>query len=414
MFRALRLRPSPERRRQSSFFNVCNGWAAERGQTGMMNAGAPGTAPRRRAIAVGRTVSGVALLLALGQSARAASPAEPASANDPVSDATARMQVSDRPWAVGVTPERQEAALKHLQEGNSLLKESLFVEAAKAYRQALAEWDHPGIHYNLALALLNMDQPVEVYQNLESAIKYGADPLDPEKLEHAKSYLRLIEKQVATVDIRCDVDGAQVTFDGAALFRAPGRYQGLVRAGTHTVTASKPGFTTTSLTEDLTSDKRTALQLKLYTSGELIGYRRRYPLWRPVAVAGFGGALLLAGVAMSLQAQKYFNAYDDSVGARCLNPPTDPGRPGCGTSNPDYPALSDLKRRGNLYRTLATTSLVAGGSIAAAGLVLLLLDRPTPYRVDPEGEPRDLASARSYLVPVLGAGMAGLAGGGSF
>ncbi len=237
-----------------------------------------------------------------------------------MSDATARMQVSDRPWAVGVTPERQEAALKHLQEGNSLLKESLFVEAAKAYREALTAWDHPGIHYNLALALLNMDQPVEVYQNLQSAIKYGAEPLDPEKLEHAKSYLRLIEKQVATVEIRCDIAGAQVTFDGAPLFRAPGRYQGLVRAGVHTVTASKPGFTTTSLTEDLTSDKPTTLQLKLYTSGELIGYRRRYPIWRPLAVAGFGGALLVTGVVMSLQAQKYYNAFDDSARARCVNP----------------------------------------------------------------------------------------------
>jgi tetratricopeptide (TPR) repeat protein len=389
---------------------------------------APGTAPRRGAIAIGRIVSGVAFLLALGANARAAKTAPPpaaapsaasassdsTNANEPMSDATARMQVSDRPWAIGVTPERQEAALKHLQEGNSLLKESLFVEAAKAYREALAAWDHPGIHYNLALALLNMDQPVEVYQNLQSAIKYGAEPLDPEKLEHAKSYLRLIEKQVATVEIRCDIAGAQVTFDGALLFRAPGRYQGLVRAGVHTVTASKPGFTTTSLTEDLTSDKSTTLQLKLYTSGELIGYRRRYPIWRPLAVAGFGGALLVTGVVMSLQAQKYYNAFDDSAGARCVNPLSDPGKPGCGTSNPDYPALSDLKRRGNIYQTLATTSFVAGGSIAAAGVVLLLLDRSTPYRVDPEGEHRDLASARSYLVPVVGAGMAGLAGGGSF
>jgi len=76
-------------------------------------------------------------------------------------------------WAVGVSTERQEAALAHLQEGNSLLKESLFLEAAKVYRKALSEWDHPGIHYNLALALLNLDQPVEVYQNLVAAVKFA-------------------------------------------------------------------------------------------------------------------------------------------------------------------------------------------------------------------------------------------------
>ena len=317
------------------------------------------------------------------------------------------MKVSDRPWAAGVSPERQEAALQYLQEGNSLLKESLFVEAAKVYRKALAEWDHPGIHYNLALALLNMDQPVEVFQNLEAAIKFGADPLDPEKLEHAKSYLRLIEKQVASVDIRCDAEGAMVTFDGAPLFRAPGRYQALVRAGTHTVTASKQGFTTTSVTEDLSYDKRTAMNLKLYTSGDLIGYRRRYPIWRPLAVAGFGGVLLVTGAIMTLQAQKNFNAFDTSATQVCP-------APGCGPSDPNFGALSDLHKRGNTYETLATISYIAGGSIAAAGVLLLIMDRSIPYRVDPESERRDVASVSPSLAPLLAPGLAGLAAAGRF
>jgi hypothetical protein len=335
------------------------------------------------------------------------------SADEPVSDATARMQVSERPWAAGVPPDRQEAALKHLQEGNGLLKESLFVAAAKVYRQALSEWDHPGIHYNLALALLNMDQPVEVYQHLEAAIKYGADPLDPEKLEHAKSYLRLIEKQVASLEVRCDIDGAQVTFDGAPLFRAPGRYQGLVRAGTHTITASKPGFTTTSRTENLAYDQRTSLNLKLYTSGELIEYRRHYPIWRPAAVAALGGALIATGVILTVQARNNFNAYDNSVGNLCAAGSV-PGVPGCSPSDPNYTALEDLNNKGKSYQRLATISFVAGGVIAGAGVLLLVLDRSTPYRVDPESERRDFARSGPVVTPVLGPGMAGLVGTGRF
>ena len=339
--------------------------------------------------------------------------ASTAPASDPVSDATAGMQVSDRPWAIGVSAERQSAAMQHLQEGNGLLKESLFVEAAKVYRQALSEWDHPGIHYNLALALLNMDQPVEVYQNLASAIKFGADPLDPEKLEHAKSYLRLIERQVASLDVRCDAEGAQVTLDGAPLFRAPGRYQGLVRAGTHTITASKPGFTTTSRTEALTYDRRTALHLKLYTSGELIDYRRRYPVWRPIAVTIFGAALLATGVVMSLEASSHYSAYDTSVGRVCVSGTMD-GLPGCPTGDSKYPALDSMRKTANTFQNLATISYVAGGTIAAAGVLLLLLDRSTPYRVDPEGDRRDFALSAPLLSPLVGAGIAGLAGSGRF
>jgi tetratricopeptide (TPR) repeat protein len=322
-----------------------------------------------------------------------------------MSDATARMQVSDRPWAAGVSAERQEAALKYLQEGNSLLKESLFVEAAKVYRKALAEWDHPGIHYNLALALLNMDQPVEVFQHLQAAVKFGADPLDPEKLDHAKSYLRLVEKQVASVDIRCEVDGAQVTLDGATLFRAPGHYQGLVRAGTHTVTASKQGFTTTSVTEDLAFDKPTVMNLRLYTSADLIGYRRRYPIWRPIAVAGFGGVLLATGAIFTLQAQKNINAFDNSATMVCP-------ASGCSTTDPNYAGLNDLRNRASTYKTLAAISYIAGGTIAAAGVMLLIMDRSIPYRVDPEAEHRDVASAS--LAPFVAPGMAGLAAAGRF
>ena len=377
------------------------------------------TASPRVPRALGCLVGGVTIACALAGPARAQPTSPPAasssagsSSNEPVSDATARLQVSERPWASGVSPERQEAALKHLQEGNGLLKESLFMAAAKVYRQALSEWDHPGIHYNLALALLNLDQPVEVYRHLESAIRFGADPLDPEKLEHAKSYLRLIEKQVAAVDIRCDVDMAEVSLDGQPLFRAPGRYQNLVRAGIHTITASKPGFTTTSRTENLTYDKRTTMTLKLYTAGELIEYHRRYPIWRPVAVTILGGALLATGVIMTLEARHSFDTFDASVSNVCRG--NGAGQIGCSPSDPSFAALQDMKQQGETFRRLATISYVAGGAVVGAGILLLVLDRSTPYRVDPEGERREMVSVAPALSPLIGPGLAGLVGAGRF
>src|ERR1700733_7519084 len=56
-----------------------------------------------------------------------------------------------RPWASGVSPSEQRDALKH--------------------------WDHPAIHYNLALAQMELAQPIEAYDNLTTAIKYGDAPL---------------------------------------------------------------------------------------------------------------------------------------------------------------------------------------------------------------------------------------------
>jgi tetratricopeptide (TPR) repeat protein len=329
--------------------------------------------------------------------ARAADPAStPAPPPTPVQVKPG--QGPDRPWAAGVSAEKQKAALERLQEGNVLLKESLFVEAAKKYREALEAWDHPGIHYNLALALLNLDQPLEVHQQLESAIKYGAAPLDADKYEHARSYLKLIEKQLASLEIHCELDGATVTLDGKAVFVAPGDYKGLVRPGPHTVTAEKAGYPTTERTKILLPGEPTTINLRLYTAGELIEYRRRWPLWRPVTVTALGGALIAAGVVLTIEARNKFNSYDNAVTANCPSG-------GCLPNT-----FIDTKNKGDTLQNLATVAYVAGGVALAAGISLLVVDRAVPYRLDPEGQRRDVASREPAWTPFLAPGMAGFVG----
>src|SRR5262245_13867097 len=86
-----------------------------------------------------------------------------------------------RPWAVGVPVDRQNGALKAFQDGNVALNDGLFPNAVERYREALKSWDHPAIHYNMALALMNLDQPIEVEDSLKKAIKYDAAPLEKDK-----------------------------------------------------------------------------------------------------------------------------------------------------------------------------------------------------------------------------------------
>jgi len=87
---------------------------------------------------------------------------------------------------------------------------------------------------------------------------------------------------------------------------------------------------------------------------------------------------------------------------------------GCVPGSSDYAALDQMRKRANTYETLATISYVAGGTIAAAGLVLLILDRSVPYRVDPESEHRDVARLSPSISPLLAPGLAGFAATGRF
>jgi hypothetical protein len=311
---------------------------------------------------------------------------------------------AERPWALGVSPDKQKLALERLQEGNMLVKESLFAQAVDKYREALAAWDHPGIHYNLALALLNLDRPFEVHEHLESALKFGAAPLDKDKFDHARSYLALIEKQLAVIDIQCEFAGATVSLDGRVVFQAPGRYKSLIRPGPHTVTAAKVGFSTTERTKVLLPGEPTVFHLNVYSPGELIGYRRRWPVAEPVLVTAAGGAFLIAGAILSIEARDRFKAFDDQV----RNDPT--CTMGCLPSSD----LTSIRDRGHLYQNLAAVSYAVGGVALAGGALLLYMNRSIPYRIDPSERGAPAGGGGIDVAPMVGMHEAGLVGTARF
>ena len=315
----------------------------------------------------------------------------PPGAADAAPEATKDAE-DDRPWAKGVAPVEREAARSLVKEGNRLVEDALFVKAAEKYRAALMHWDNPAIHFNLALALINLDQPVEVYKHLEKALQYGAAPLGPEKAEHARSYRALIEKQLARVVIVCQVSGAAVTLDGNPLFTGPGRYEDVVRAGPHTVVARRADSFPTEQTATLPPGETSTIDLKLYRAEDLTRFRRKWPAWKPwmavasgIVVAGVGGIL-------HWQGRESIRAFDAGVANDC---PT-----GC---NSIPPALAALRSRGRAEQALAIVAYSLGGAGIVTGGVLIHINRPQAFRIKPTEQAPVLS-----LAPLLGPGQAGL------
>src|SRR5215831_6482638 len=120
----------------------------------------------------------VGLVIAAGLHVARAQPKPPDKPGTGEKNETLNQGGNERPWASGVSDANQQAATKAFQDGNQQLNDGIFTKAAERYREALKSWDHPAIHYNLALALMNLDQPVEVYGELEQSIKYGPTPLE--------------------------------------------------------------------------------------------------------------------------------------------------------------------------------------------------------------------------------------------
>jgi hypothetical protein len=317
----------------------------------------------------------------------------------------------ERPWARGVSPQDQKIALQMFHDGNVQLNDGVFVKAAEKYREALKHWQHPAIHYNLALALLNLDQPIEVYNSLNKAIAFGAAPLEKEKYEHAKEYLLLIQQQLADIEVSCDKKGAKVSVDGKEAFTVGKpdpvtgqlltKFAEKVKIGKHQFVAEKEGYQARIKAPYIGPGEHFRIELKLYTAEDLTRYHRKFEkTWIPYAVAG--GGLVVAGVGALLQlsAKSSYNDFDKRIEA-------------CSMNNSGCTASSDLTNIKNSGDTKKTASYVAYGVAAGAvltGIALAVINRRRPYQIKPE----EISGEQLSIAPIVAPGMSGVAAMGHF
>jgi hypothetical protein len=299
----------------------------------------------------------------------------------------------------------EDCALRAFHQGNDLLNNGLFPQAVARYREALRCWDHPGIHYNLALALINLDQPIEVYEQLNEAIKYGADPLDEGKFEHAKEYLKLVSGLLADIEVSCDKPGAKIAVDGKEVFVAPGSFKAKVRVGKHTFYGEKEGYNARVNAPFIGPGETFRIELKLYTAEELTRFRRRWDkTWMPYTVIGTGALVGLIGGVLELSASSNYNDFNTAV-AKCNT-----AQMGCSATTP---GLLDMRNSGDTKRTLGYVGYGVAGAAIATGALLAYLNRRTPYQIRPEDleedkdkDKADKAHAVSFA-PVVSPGMTG-------
>ena len=282
----------------------------------------------------------------------------------------ARREVPDQCfWPAGGPKESREAVQALVSEGNSLLNQSLFVPAAAKYREALKQCNHPALHYNLALALMNLDQPIEMYEQLTAATRWGPEPIEKERFTQARNYATLLERQLVRLKVRCDVQGAQVTFDGQPLLSAPGEFEGMVRPGFHSVNATKESLYPNEVRRLMAGGETLSLNLDLKTEEELTEYRRRWPVWKPWVVFAAGAVVALTGGALQYFGAKKVADFD----AQLVDCPRGcDGGPG--------------RDQGVRMQQFAIGAYAAGGAALVTGAVLAIVNREKvfrrPYDVD--------------------------------
>jgi hypothetical protein len=326
----------------------------------------------------------VVSLLALCADARAQSSPDgddrgEAAAPAPGSPATAS---DTRPWIESVSEEAQEKAQQLFAEGNDFLDNLRFANAAAKYREAIDHWAHPAIQYNLAIALIKLDQSIDAYLAINQALRYGAAPLESEQYNQALNYQQLLRKQIGEIELTSSQDGVVVTLDGKKVLTGPGTIKMFVLVGEHQVVAGKRGFQTVTRTLPIPSGKTVRMEMRLFTERELTVSTRHWQRWKPWAVTGIGVSIGLAGGALHYWgARPNLRSFDAELEDACPL--------GC-PDNADISPSARL-RRGMLQQKIAWGSYVAGGLVVSAGLVGLVLNLPRKVRIDRSAEEMNIS-----------------------
>jgi len=274
----------------------------------------------------------------------------------------------ETPWSRGVSDDAKARAQALLEEGNALIVQNLDKEALAKYEAALAVWDHPAIRFNMVRALINLDRPLDAQDNLERALVYGAEPLGADVFAEASTYQRLLAQQIATVTITCDQPAAAITVDGEPVGACPGEHPLRLRAGPHTIAGDGVGLIATTRREGLAAGANPAIAIHLRALVDVTVTRTRWATWKPWAVTAGGAVLGGVGAALIVSARGLRSDYQAALVRECGEVACRPDQLPVGTA--------DLLDRAQFRDRLGIATAIAGGAAIAAGVVLVVLNRP--------------------------------------
>ena len=297
-------------------------------------------------------------------------------------------------WDEGVSVEQRRAARAVFLEANQLARDRFFATAALQYKQAVALWAHPAFYFNLALAQLQLDQPIEAYESLERALQHGPEPLGTAKYEQGRRQFATLESQLGRIEVACDEPGARVMLDGKPVFTGPGHYRGVVRPGAHQLVATRSGLPPVVEQAVLSPGGQGRFALA-FQYPEVVVLERRWAAWKSWSVVGVGAALVLSGAYLDWDSTGKLDDYDEAFRVDCAQ--------GC-DEGAIPAALVDRRHQAESEQRIAVGVYAAGGVVLAAGVALVYLGRGQEVRRRVQPASLD----RSAVVPVISADSVGV------
>jgi hypothetical protein len=293
---------------------------------------------------------------------------------DPLDDPPDGPAAQDSPWEDGVEPQSRDTARALFLEGNGYFERGQYPEALQRYRAAVESWDHPAVHFNITVCLINLDQPVLAHTHLERALRFGPEGLGPHFHAQAVTYEKLLLGRLARLEVVCPQPDAQVRLDGKLLLTCPGRQVEHLLPGEHLLVASKPGYTTLTQSLDLRAGEQASQTLELEPLGSSKRIERRWKPWVPWIPTATGAAAVLVGGGVRALAASNVAQFDREVERLCPQ--------GCAEESlPE--SVRKVRSRAAVENVVSIALFTAGGAAVVTGAVLFVLNRRREVEVPP-------------------------------
>jgi hypothetical protein len=176
----------------------------------------------------------------------------------------------------------RKAAGEHYQRGLELANRGDYKTALEEFDQAYALSPNFAVLYNIGQADMALGRPQKAMAALERYLADGGERVPADRRADVERQIALLESSFAKLEITTEPPGARVTVDGADAGTTPLAEPVKLAAGTHVISASRPGAATASQVVTLVEGQRESVSLALTNA--------------PVAAVPAGGA---AGTAPS-------------------------------------------------------------------------------------------------------------------
>lgn len=288
---------------------------------------------------------------------------------------------AEPPWATGVSEAARERARAGLAAGNAHFLERDFSAALATYEAAAAHWDHPAIRFNIGRCLIQLGRPVEAFDHLEAALRFGAEPLEDAVYTEALAYQKLLQGQIGDLTVRCTQHDGKVTLDGQPITGCPGEVTRRLPPGSHQIVVRAAGFLTRTDDIVVIAGRPTTLDLRLVPLSEAAVQVRRWATWKPWLVAGGGLATGAVGGLLAWRARADLDTYEREVARLCADDGCAPG---------ELPGPVDaLASRARTEDRVAVAAIGIGAAAVITGTILMIANRPRlRYPTEEDSGPR--------------------------